>query len=456
MQAKRKLTALLLSLCMVLSVLPTAVFAADDPLVGGSQETDPYEPQMIDKIELEVDAPAEGKPADFSIQSQESDPYTVNDVYWSKCADEGDENTLVSMSADDSFEKGWYRLVLYVYMDFNYAATEDIAVSLVGAQPERLVVDRELESTVVVDAWFAIDPPEKQEITRLAFDEIPVPAAGIDFGQAEDTIEKQVAQAHDEQVKIYSADYYEWSLDSYDDYHVWNTVYSGDEYDGSLAYGVRMLLYAQTGWYFGDTPPEVTVNGEKAKVISLDPYRIEVFMQFGDIVVDYIYIDSEIWPLEGQEIRMEPDNFTVGVDTLGAPAKSLFTIKDARMLIKPEGKGDWRDLTAEDTHFSTENDLYFLCRSRGGGRCGVRAGRRRNHPRRQRCDGYRITRREERNSVPRDRSQGLQESLCADDQVRRYGHDRLGNKGSQKRAFDDECAGAGRNNRRSHIRNPGR
>lgn len=45
---------------------------------------------------------------------------------------------------------------------------------------------------------------------------------------------------------------------------------------------------------------------------------------------------------------MEPDNFTVGVDTLGAPAKSLFTIKDARMLIKPEGKGDWRDLTAED------------------------------------------------------------------------------------------------------------
>ena len=30
-----------------------------------------YEPQMIDKIELEVDAPAEGKPADFSIQSQE-------------------------------------------------------------------------------------------------------------------------------------------------------------------------------------------------------------------------------------------------------------------------------------------------------------------------------------------------------------------------------------------------
>ena len=359
MQAKRKLTALLLSLCMVLSVLPTAVFAADDPLVGGSQETDPYEPQMIDKIELEVDAPAEGKPADFSIQSQESDPYTVNDVYWSKCADEGDENTLVSMSADDSFEKGWYRLVLYVYMDFNYAATEDIAVSLVGAQPERLVVDRELESTVVVDAWFAIDPPEKQEITRLAFDEIPVPAAGIDFGQAEDTIEKQVAQAHDEQVKIYSADYYEWSLDSYDDYHVWNTVYSGDEYDGSLAYGVRMLLYAQTGWYFGDTPPEVTVNGEKAKVISLDPYRIEVFMQFGDIVVDYIYIDSEIWPLEGQEIRMEPDNFTVGVDTLGAPAKSLFTIKDARMLIKPEGKGDWRDLTAEDTHFSTENDYTF-------------------------------------------------------------------------------------------------
>ena len=359
MQAKRKLTALLLSLCMVLSVLPAAVFAADDPLVGGSQETDPYEPQMIDKIELEVDAPAEGKPADFSIQSQESDPYTVNDVYWSKCADEGDENTLVSMSADDSFEKGWYRLVLYVYMDFNYAATEDIAVSLVGAQPERLVVDRELESTVVVDAWFAIDPPEKQEITRLAFDEIPVPAAGIDFGQAEDTIEKQVAQAHDEQVKIYSADYYEWSLDSYDDYHVWNTVYSGDEYDGSLAYGVRMLLYAQTGWYFGDTPPEVTVNGEKAKVISLDPYRIEVFMQFGDIVVDYIYIDSEIWPLEGQEIRMEPDNFTVGVDTLGAPAKSLFTIKDARMLIKPEGKGDWRDLTAEDTHFSTENDYTF-------------------------------------------------------------------------------------------------
>ena len=359
MQAKKKLTSLLLSLCMVLSVLPAAVFAADDPLVGGSQETDPYEPQMIDKIELEVDAPAEGKPADFSIQSQESDPYTVNGVYWSKCADEGDENTLVSMSVDDSFEKGWYRLVLYVYMDFNYAATEDIAVSLVGAQPERLVVDRELESTVVVDAWFAIDPPEKQEITRLAFDEIPVPAAGIDFGQAEDTIEKQVAQAHDEQVKIYSADYYEWSLDSYDDYHVWNTVYSGDEYDGSLAYGVRMLLYAQTGWYFGDTPPEVTVNGEKAKVISLDPYRIEVFMQFGDIVVDYIYLDSEIWPLDGQEIRMEPDNFTVGDDTLGAPAKSLFTIKDARMLIKPEGRGDWRDLTAEDTHFSTENDYTF-------------------------------------------------------------------------------------------------
>ena len=58
MQAKRKLTALLLSLCMVLSVLPTAVFAADDPLVGGSQETDPYEPQMIDKIELEVDEKA--------------------------------------------------------------------------------------------------------------------------------------------------------------------------------------------------------------------------------------------------------------------------------------------------------------------------------------------------------------------------------------------------------------
>ena len=156
MQAKKKLTSLLLSLCMVLSVLPAAVFAADDPLVGGSQETDPYEPQMIDKIELEVDAPAEGKPADFSIQSQESDPYTVNGVYWSKCADEGDENTLVSMSVDDSFEKGWYRLVLYVYMDFNYAATEDIAVSLVGAQPERLVVDRELESTVVVDAWLSL------------------------------------------------------------------------------------------------------------------------------------------------------------------------------------------------------------------------------------------------------------------------------------------------------------
>ena len=37
-------------------------------------------------------------------------------MYWSKCADEGDENTLVSMSVDDSFEKGWYRLVLYVYL----------------------------------------------------------------------------------------------------------------------------------------------------------------------------------------------------------------------------------------------------------------------------------------------------------------------------------------------------
>ena len=222
-------------------------------------------------------------------------------------------------------------------------------------------------------------------------------------------------------MKIYSADYYEWSLDSYDDYHVWNTVYSGDEYDGSSRMASACSLYAQTGWYFGDTPPEVTVNGEKAKAISLDPYRIEVFMQFGDIVVDYIYLEIEIWPLDGQEIRMEPDNFTVGDDTLGAPAKSLFTIKDARMLIKPEGRGDWRDLTAEDTHFSTENDYTsFLCRSRGGGRCGVRAGRRRNHPRRQRCDGYRITRREERNSVPRDRSQGLQEAYA---RTTRYDND---------------------------------
>ena len=49
------------------------------------------------------------------------------------------------------------------------------------------------------------------------------------------------------------------------------------------------------------------VYKRQAKVISLDPYRIEVFMQFGDIVVDYIYLDSEIWPLDGQEIRMEPD-----------------------------------------------------------------------------------------------------------------------------------------------------
>ena len=89
---------------------------------------------MIDKIELEVDAPAEGKPADFSIQSQESDPYTVNVVYWSKCADEGDENTLVSMSVDDSFEKGWYRLVLYVYMDFNYAATEAVSYTHLGTE----------------------------------------------------------------------------------------------------------------------------------------------------------------------------------------------------------------------------------------------------------------------------------------------------------------------------------
>ena len=41
MQAKRKLTALLLSLCMVLSVLPAAVFAADDPLVGGEPRNRP-------------------------------------------------------------------------------------------------------------------------------------------------------------------------------------------------------------------------------------------------------------------------------------------------------------------------------------------------------------------------------------------------------------------------------
>ena len=448
MQVKKRLFALLLSLCMALSILPATVFAAEDPLpapqnprfegtvakwdpvegaasynvvlyrdnqpiahlggaatecdlaasltvigeyyftvvglregesfgpqdtnpngmakselfiIEGSKETDPYEPQIIDSVVLEVDEPAEGKPADFSIQSQESDPYDVGTIAWYKCAAIDDTNALDILSEGDTFEKGWYRLNLAVYMDFNYTATEDLVVSLGGTEPERLTVDIR-KSLVDVEAWFAIDPPgETQKITSLTFEEIPIPEAGIDFGQAEDTIKKQVTLAHDEQVKFYSASYYEWRQNMYDDFDSWNTVSSRDEYDGSLVYGVHMILYAQTGWYFGDTPPEVTVNGEKAKVISLDPYRIEVFMQFGDIVVDYISIDSEIWPFDEQETRMEPDNFTVGYQ-LGAHAESLFTIKDARLQIKREKKGEWQDLTAEDTHFSAENRYTFYAK----------------------------------------------------------------------------------------------
>lgn len=336
---KKRVLSLVLALCLTLAMLPGAAFAA-------------YEPQEIAEVSLHVTPPADiGALTAPTVDS--SEPYFIDSdalfdssfadtFYWNRVAAKG-----CAASAGYLYEKGgqtlvnnsWYQLHARLKLDYGYSFAEHVTAVVPGA--ERTEVERFRDDTVYVSAWFKVgDPPEPPTTVST------VTISGVPTERAE-TIQAWTDAIQDATVskgcRIYYASLREWdSTDSQ-----WHYSDSSGAIDAGKVYGAMLTVNPLPDHVFADAVT-AKVNDSAAEVVECDLDEVVVFVPFGNVTVDTVEVKSATWPIDGNPIPKDADNFYL--NDYFSDGSYPYTLESARFQI--EDGGSYRDLNKNETEFS--------------------------------------------------------------------------------------------------------
>ena len=328
---KKRVTGLLLALCLCLTLLPGTAGAAYPA------------PQTVNEVAVCVTAPTAGSDLTESTPTvANSQPYFVDSSSWTRVAAEGCFAAVDSWEtrSDTFVEDSWYLLSVSLLLDRGYAYSSSVTASIPGAESSQL--RRSKDDTVVLSAWFKVGTPVESpvKISTVSVSNVKTSWTGK-VSDWEDGIQDNAAVGDDCRISYVSLSKWSgtdgrWEYCSYSD-----TVESG------AVYGVTLTINAQPGHVFA-AAVAAKVNDSATEVAECDIDEVVVFVPFGKVTIDKVEVESDTWPIDGNTIRKDEGNFTLN-EVYGAE-RYPYTLKSAKFQI--EENDAWRDLTDSETIFS--------------------------------------------------------------------------------------------------------
>lgn len=337
---RKRVTGLLLALCLCLTLLPGTAGAAYEP------------PKEVSQVTLSVTPPAVGSALTApTVDSNEpyfiDNPYSLDDIdmnifYWKRVAAEG-----CTASAGYLYEEGgtslvnnsWYRMQVKLLLDYGYVYGKSVTGTIPGA--ELVEVERYKDDAIYLSAWFKVgDPPEfPTAVSTVTLTDVPTTRMDKVADWA-DAIQKAAVS---DGCQICYASLRKW--DSADD--MWRYSDSSGSTDASKVYGAMLTINPLPNHVFANAVI-ATVNGSAAEVAECDLDEVVVFVPFGKVTIDKAEVESDTWPIDGNTIRKDAGNFTLN-EVYGAE-RYPYTLKSAKFQI--EENDAWRDLTDREILFS--------------------------------------------------------------------------------------------------------
>ena len=345
---KKRVTGLLLALCLCLTLLPGTAGAAYE------------QPTKVSKVTLGVTPPAVGG-ALTAPTVDSNEPYFIDSdalfddrfadtFYWNRVAAEGCDAVagyLYEEGGTSLVNDSWYQLHARLKLDYGYSFAEQVTAAVVGAASTE--VERYRDDTVYVSAWFKVGNPPETPTTISTVTLTGVPTERAETIEAwTDAIQEAAVS---EGCRIYYASLREW--DSKDSQ--WHYSDSSGSTDAGKVYGAMLTINPLPDHVFADTVT-ATVNDSAAEVAECDIDEVVVFVPFGNVTIDKVEVKSATWPIDGNTIRKDADNFYL--NDYFSDGSYPYTLKSAQFQIKD---GDsYRDLRDEETIFSGYNNYRVI------------------------------------------------------------------------------------------------
>ncbi len=345
---RKRVTGLLLALCLCLTLLPGTAGAAYE------------QPTKVSKVTLGVTPPVVGG-ALTAPTVDSNEPYFIDSdalfddrfadtFYWNRVAAEGCDAVagyLYEEGGTSLVNDSWYQLHARLKLDYGYSFAEQVTAAVVGAASTE--VERYRDDTVYVSAWFKVGNPPETPTTISTVTLTGVPTERAETIEAwTDAIQEAAVS---EGCRIYYASLREW--DSKDSQ--WHYSDSSGSTDAGKVYGAMLTINPLPDHVFADTVT-ATVNDSAAEVAECDIDEVVVFVPFGNVTIDKVEVKSATWPIDGNTIRKDADNFYL--NDYFSDGSYPYTLKSAQFQIKD---GDsYRDLRDEETIFSGYNNYRVI------------------------------------------------------------------------------------------------
>ena len=350
---KKRMMGILLALSLCLTLLPSAAFAAYTP------------PVEVDEVSVSVPAPtledglkvptvADNAPY-FIDSLYAPDDIDMNVFYWNRVAAKG-----CTASAGYLYEEGgtslaslvnnsWYRMQVKLLLDYGYVYGESVTGNVPGA--ELVEVERYKDDAIYLSAWFKVGSPTEppESVSTISVSDVQTTWDDAQIKGWSDKI--QQADVYGDGYRIYDASLQKWNSEE----SSWNYCYDSDPIEGGAVYGVILHLNTLPGYVFEDTVT-AAVNGSTAEVAECSTDEAEVFVPFESIVVNKVEVKSATWPIDGNTIRKDADNFTLY--SILNEGRIPNTLKSAQFQI--EDGGSYRDLNEDETKFSCHSSYRVI------------------------------------------------------------------------------------------------
>ena len=347
---KKRVMGILLTLCLSLTLLPSAAFAAYTPPVKVDEVTVSVTAPMLE-VGLKVPTVADNAP--YFIDN----PYSLDDIdmnifYWDRVAAKGSKSHVGSIYDADGtnlVSNSWYRLRVKLLLDYGYVYSESVKGNVPGA--ELVEVERYKDDAIYLSAWFKVGSPTEspKSVSTISVSDVQTTWDGAQIKGWSDKI--QQATIGGDGYRIYDAALQKWNSEE----SCWNYCYDSDPTESGTVYGVILHLNTLPGYAFEKTVT-ATVNGSAAEIVDRSMDEVEIFVPFGNVTIDKVEVKSSTWPIDGNAIRKDADNFTLY--NILNEGRIPYTLKSARFQIKKNGS--WRDLTDADTTFNGEEEYRVI------------------------------------------------------------------------------------------------
>ena len=321
---KKRFLGALLALCMCLTLLPGTARSAYEP------------PTEVFSVSVSVPTPvADGKFADAKPTAKSSAPYFVGSSRWTRVTARGGTADADTAWSDSFQADSWYQLSIELLLDYGYVYADNAAAQVPGA--EMVEVERSGDDTVYVNAWFKVgDPAAAAEIGRISISNVPTAR----MEKVADWTNAIKAATISDTCRISDAYLYAWDSAESE----WSICYSSGSTDSGKVYGAWLTINSLPGYTFSDTV-SASVNGDAAEITKQSMDKVEIFVPFGTVTISSVEVRSATWPIDGNPIRKDPENFTGGGVYVG------YTLESAQFQIK-DINGGWRALNGDETKFN--------------------------------------------------------------------------------------------------------